>query len=370
MVMSIKVCHLTSVHNRYDVRIFNKECCTLQKNGFNVSLIVFDGKKDEIKNGISIINKRPRKKNDSRVYRIIKSNISFYQQVKELDPAIVHFHDPELIFLGVILKLKGFRVIFDIHESTHLQILQKSYIPRIFKKSLSYVYFKIERFFSKKFDALIAATPFINKSFNGVNNNIETINNYPLLDDLLFTSKAKTISNEIIYFGGINKIRGIIPIINAIEGTTFKLNLIGDFLEKNLKSEIEKLPGWKNVIYHGFCGRKKINEIISRSSIGIVTFLDAPNHINAQPNKLFEYMSCGLPIVGSNFPLWKEIIEGKDCGICVDPSDKWEIQSAIKKILSDPNQISKFSLNGRKAIETKYNWEIEGEKLINLYNTI
>ena len=141
-------------------------------------------------------------------------------------------------------------------------------------------------------------------------------------------------------------------------------------MEKNLKSELEKLPGWKNVNYHGFCGRKEINEIILRSSIGIVTFLDAPNHINAQPNKLFEYMSCGLPIVGSNFPLWKEIIEGNNCGICVDPSDKNEILRAIKDIMSDPNKILKFGQNGRKAVETKYNWEIEGEKLINLYNTI
>ena len=365
----LKIIHLTSAHNRYDTRIFLKECQTISKNKFEVFLIVSDFKKDEKYYNLNIINLNYLK-TSNRLLKIISFYFYFLKKANCYKPDIIHFHDPELILLGFILKLKGIRVIFDIHESTHLQILQKSYIPSFFKRSLSFLYFKLERFFSKKFDALIAATPFINKSFNGVNNNIETINNYPLLDDLLFTSKAKTISNEIIYFGGINKIRGIIPLIKAIEGTTFKLNLIGDFLEKNLKSEIEKLPGWKNVIYHGFCGRKKINEIISRSSIGIVTFLDAPNHINAQPNKLFEYMSCGLPIVGSNFPLWKEIIECNDCGICVDPSDKWEIQSAIKKILSDPNQISKFSLNGRKAIETKYNWEIEGEKLINLYNTI
>ena len=119
-----------------------------------------------------------------------------------------------------------------------------------------------------------------------------------------------------------------------------------------------------------FVVEKKINEIISRSSIGMVTFLNAPNHINAQPNKLFEYMSCGLPIVGSYFPLWKEIIEGNNCGICVDPSDSSEIQSAIRDIMSDPNKILKFSQNGRKAIETKYNWEIEGKKLINLYSAI
>ena len=81
-------------------------------------------------------------------------------------------------------------------------------------------------------------------------------------------------------------------------------------------------------------------------------------------------MSCGLPIVGSNFPLWREIIEGNNCGMCVDPSDQSEIRSAIKDIMSDPNKILKFSKNGRKAIKTKYNWETEGEKLINLYNTI
>ena len=74
--MSIKVCHLTSVHNRLDIRIFKKECCTLYKNGFDVTLLVFDGKKDEIKNGISIIN-LGKKNNESRIKRIINSNISF-----------------------------------------------------------------------------------------------------------------------------------------------------------------------------------------------------------------------------------------------------------------------------------------------------
>ena len=363
------VIHLTSAHNRYDTRIFLKECQTISKSKFEVFLFVSDFKEDEKTNNLNIINLNTLK-TSSRLLKIISFYINFLKRVNSYQPDIIHFHDPELIILGFILKLKGFTVIFDIHESTHLQILQKSYIPNIFKISLSFAYFKVERFFSKKYDALIAATPYISKSFNGVNDNIETINNYPLLDDLLFTLKAKTTSNEIIYFGGINKIRGIIPLINAIESTTFKLNLIGNFLEKNLKSELEKLPGWKNVIYHGFCGRKKINEIISRSSIGIVTFHDAPNHINAQPNKLFEYMSCGLPIVGSNFPLWKEIIEGNNCGICVNPSDSTEILSAIKDIMSDPNKILEFGQNGRKAIETKYNWEIEGEKLINLYNTL
>jgi len=167
---------------------------------------------------------------------------------------------------------------------------------------------------------------------------------------------------------GINKIRGIIPLINAIEGTTFKLNLIGDFLEKNLKSEIEKLPGWKNVIYHGFCGRKKINEIISRSSIGMVTFLNAPNHIKTLATKPFEYMMAGLPVIMSNFEYWQSFFG--DVAIYTNPNDSKAISDSIRNLLSNPNQMKSLGKKGQRLVKNELNWKKESLKLIRLYNSL
>ena len=77
--------------------------------------------------------------------------------------------------------------------------------------------------------------------------------------------------------------------------------------------------GWESVREHGYLNRTQVREIMKRSIAGLVTFHDLPNHVDAQPNKMFEYMSAGLPVICSDFPLWRSIVEGSSCGICVDP---------------------------------------------------
>jgi glycosyltransferase involved in cell wall biosynthesis len=103
---------------------------------------------------------------------------------------------------------------------------------------------------------------------------------------------------------------------------------------------------------------------------GIVTFLPVPNHINAQPNKLFEYMSSSLPVIASHYPLWKGIVEKYDCGICVDPENSKEIAEAINYILANPLNANRMGINGRKAIKEVFNWEQEEQKLAELYTDL
>ncbi|MNR34850.1 GDP-mannose-dependent alpha-(1-6)-phosphatidylinositol monomannoside mannosyltransferase [compost metagenome] len=121
---------------------------------------------------------------------------------------------------------------------------------------------------------------------------------------------------------------------------------------------------------HGFVGRGEVREIMSRSVAGVVTFLPAPNHIDAQPNKMFEYMSAGIPVIGSNFPLWKTIIEGNQCGVCVDPADPVEIAAAIDHLFIHQSEAREMGVRGRIAVLEKYNWDSEGAKLIALYQEI
>jgi len=86
--------------------------------------------------------------------------------------------------------------------------------------------------------------------------------------------------------------------------------------------------------------------------------------------KLFEYMSAGIPVVASNFPLWKEIVEGNNCGICVDPLKPKEIADAIRYLLEHSEEAKEMGENGRKAVEEKYNWETESKKLLQIYREL
>ena len=198
------------------------------------------------------------------------------------------------------------------------------------------------------------------------------VNNYPLLGELSTQQVSWTEKEErVIYAGGITAIRGISQLVDAMsltQGVT--LDLAGQFSPMSLQTEIMGKTGWKNTYYHGLLSREDMAKVLGKSKAGIVTFLPAENHIDAQPNKMFEYMSAGLPVIGSNFPLWKDIIVGNNCGLCVDPSNPEEIAEAIEFIIKNPESSEKMGLNGQKAVHEKYNWNIEEDKLISLYNKL
>jgi len=366
---TIKITHLTSVHLRYDTRIFFKMCSSLAKNeNYKVSLIVADVKGHETKNGVDIVDVGA--KVDGKISRMTKTVKKVFQNAKELNSDIYHLHDPELIPIGLKLKKLGKKVIYDVHEDVPRQILSKPYLNKFLKPIISKAFEIYENYAAKKFDVIIAATLYIRDRFKKINKNTVDINNYPKLDELYEPIDWSLRKNEICYIGGITKIRGVVELIKALEYTDTILHLAGDFESKDLESEVKSLPGWHKVKYYGYVGRDKVKEILNTVKIGMVTFYPELNHINSQPNKLFEYMSAGIPVVASNFPLWKEIVEKNNCGICVDPLNPKEIADSINYILNN-NEISKsMGERGRKLVETKYNWDNEEVKLIELYKKL
>jgi glycosyltransferase involved in cell wall biosynthesis len=149
-----------------------------------------------------------------------------------------------------------------------------------------------------------------------------------------------------------------------------KLYLAGNFSDLNLEAELQRKESWKKVVYLGFINREQYKDVLSYAKIGVVTFLPDRNHISAQPNKLFEYMSAGIPVIASNFPLWKKIVEDNECGKCVNPSDPEEIAGAIRYLLQNDQIAEKMGSNGIKMVKAKYNWEIESAKLLRFYKSM
>jgi len=364
-----KVVHLTSAHGRYDTRIFLKMCSSLAAYGYDMSLVVADGEGDEVKNGVMIFDVGA--KPHGRLSRMTKTVNDVLEKAIRLDGDIYHLHDPELMPVGIKLKKLGKKVIFDAHEDLPRQLLGKPYLNWPTKIVLSITFALYERYACRKFDYIVSATSHIRDKFLKINKNCMDINNFPILGELSSDRPWDEKRNEVCYVGGISQIRGIQQVVKALEiTTTVKLNLVGIFGEKAIEKETKAFAGWEKVNELGFLDRQQVSNIMGYSKAGIVTFLPSPNHVDAQPNKMFEYMSAGLPIITSNFPLWAEMIKESGCGICVDPLNPEEIARAIEYISSHPKEADNMGQNGKKAVLEKYNWSVEEVKLFNVYDRL
>ncbi len=360
----IKVCHMTSAHNWNDVRIFMKMCHSLSDAGYDVYLVAAGDSK--ICEGIHIIGCG--EKPVGRKARMGGFAKKIYQRAKELDCDVYHFHDPELLPYGIKLKKAGKVVIFDSHEDVPEQIMSKYWIPAPLRWIVSKMYKAYESYAVSKFDAVVTATPAIAEKFVGRAKNVVVINNYPKLDDIVFQEKPFGNRNQTIcYAGGIDEIRGIYVMLQAINGMPgAKLVLAGPCEDaiKNIITENEYVQ------YLGVLGRYEINCMYGDALAGLVVLQPLDRYKVSQPIKMYEYMAAGLPVIASDFTLWKQIIEDSGCGICVNPTDASEVRKACVRLLANPDLCKKMGLAGRKCVEEKYNWVVEEKKLLKLYKLL
>ena len=363
-----RICHITSAHGRYDTRIFQKECRSLAKEGYEVYLLVNDKNKNEVIEKVKIISTGYLPK--SRLERFFVSHRKLLKKALRINADIYHFHDPDLLPLGLKLKKRQKAVIFDSHENVREDIKDKEYISKAIRGIVSRVYSIYEGHVLKYLDAVIGVDPQQMVLLNKIGNNATMITNYP---ELLNESQKKNAEKKGICFaGGINAFWSHEKILNILEKANVDYKLCGTAQDSYLAS-LKKHRNWKYVSYKGFVKHEDVLGILE-SSIAGMALLKKIHNLGQDGTlgntKIFEYMRAGIPVILTDFPLWRKIVDTYYCGIPVDINNEKEITDAVIFLCNNPEKAEKMGENGRRAFLEVYNWETQVPVLINLYKKL
>lgn len=368
----MKIVHFSTVHLRDDSRIRSKMMGSLQRRyPGEVELLVQDGLGDESDfMGYDVIDTGVRL---PRLRRITIGGWRMFRAVLMRRPKIAHFHDPELIPWGVLLSILGIRVVYDVHEDYPEAVFENYRLPLWARKILPPVVRFIEWAATPFFSAIVTVTPQIQGRFPKGKSAL--VRNWPIISEFHqpFDLPMRERPPEFAYIGTITlnrNILGMLSAIDAVHETGARLRLAGDFPIQDDNEAARHHPGWRLVNFEGWVGREGVADILAKVRAGLVVLKPVEHEMLTLPIKLFEYMAAGLPVIVSDFPLWREIVDNAACGILVDPDKPDQIADAMRWMLENPDDAEAMGERGRAAILERFSWEQEAEVLIETYETI
>lgn len=368
-----KVCILTSVHVPFDGRVFHKEAKSLAKAGYEVVLIARHDKA-EVVDGVRIV---PLPEPKNRLQRMTKLLWRLFRLAVRERADVYHFHDPELITVGLLLKLRRKRVIWDVHEHYPNCILDKFWISKWLRRCVSKAFDLFERVVVGCFDYVIYTTPFVGARYEELKVRSGPIENYPIIE--LSETFSKNPQEKIIYLGGMSKTRGLIEVVEAFslvvrKYPSWELCLVGSCRPASFEDDLRMLAKKRgieaNVKFISWVPYEEKERLSAQAAMGVITYLPYANNTSCLPNKLFDYMLVGLPVIASDFPLYREVVEPFRCGRIVAPDRPESIARAMTYFIENPEEARQMGENGRRAVHEKYNWEQESAKLLRIYDAV
>lgn len=359
----MRVVHLTSLHPPDDVRIFLKECRSLAHAGYDVHLVA-PGTANGNRDGVAIhtfalpAGLRP--------LRVLRRLWRAWRATRKLRPYVCQFHEPELVLVALVLKLQGARVVYDVHEHHAAAVGHSAY--RGGGRRLGFRL--LEAIARRTCEAFVAATPAIASEFPA--DRTVAVLNYPLPEEFVESPRPAAERHEVVYVGGVTRSRGAREMVEAVGllGGNSRLVLIGPFDDPELEREVQALEGWSRVEHTERLGRDGVAERLAAARVGLVVLHPEPDFLRSIPIKLFEYMSAGLPVIASDFPYWRELLEPIECASFVDPLDSSRIAGAIEELLADEDRATEMGRRGATAVRERLNWEREAPKLLELYGRL
>lgn len=372
----MKICHVCNGHPVEDSRVFYRMCVTLAEAGYEAHLFAAGEGTEAYSNRGVIIH--PLSASVSRRERIARRS-RVAQMTADLKPDLFHVHEPEL--LGSVIACAGTRpIIYDVHESYLDVLTERDWIPQRLRPIVRFVWDRWERHLIRSCAGVVVVTERIAKRYYRLHRNVRVVANCPDLSYIKDLPPVPRDGMTCVYAGVLMPSRGISQTFAALailkgRGLVIRIELAGrpesEAYLQSLWHEADHLGIRELVTYHGVLpSKQELLVLQQRASIALVLNQPIANYLASLPNRLGECMALGLALVFSDFPNFREVVGTSGAGIAVDPTKPEQIANAIEQLVRTPNLARQMGEAGRRAVQERFNWNIERDKLLELYRDI
>jgi len=376
------------LHPRLDPRVY-KEAMELLKRDYEITVFCWTKKdsgypKDEEYHGIRI-KRIPHGIPPSESSRIMKGPPYFKLvrdmalAVKRYRPDIIHSHDTDTLLEGSFAH-KSLKVpfIYDSHEDYPGMVVAN--YPLLARGTTF-----LEKLLIPGVDHVIAATAGIKKKFDGMGMETTLVyNSRPAEDFVRISAGEKKALREkheldkddfiVGYAGALGYTHStdmLIKILPRIKNKKIKLMFIGGPPAEDEKyvKMIKSAGLTDRIVILPFLPFKDVMKYYQIMDAGTILYHPTRNYIVGAPNKLFEFMGYGIPMINSELPEMHTIlIDDGESSILIDPFDEKAIVDSIEKLAADPGLCRKYSKRLKELMKSKYNWELQRNKLYRVYD--
>ncbi len=362
------IVHITTVHDWRDPRILEKQCAGAAGAGHDVSLIACEPVGDEYK-GVRLVGvKHP----GNRLERIVRTGFAAYRKACFFSADVYHFHDPEFLPWALLLREKTAKVIYDIHEDYITSVDTKHYLPGAWKQAVKSAGGELEKRLAGCFHTVAAEKYYLERFPDAA-----PVLNYPVLPEGWQNVNAFSPDGmRLLYTGNISEIRGALHhagLVDRVPGV--RVTMAGYCRSAEYRKIIGTVSATDRLDVIGveqYVPFERIGALYQNSQwlAGLALFPYSRHYRKKILTKFFEYMMWGLPIVCTDFPVWKALVEKENIGICVDPADGRAVSDAIAWLAENPEKARAMGLRGKALVAMKFNWDSQLERLLEFYEKI
>ena len=367
----VRVLHVSTAHQPQDPRVVFKQCQTLSEHyDVHCALPHADPATAPAIHFIRLPYFR------RVIWRVLLTCPLIVVRCLWLRPQIVHFYVPEFIPFAYVFQLFGAKVIYEVQENLYKKMHLKA-VNNGFLLQKAFRWF--DRFAQRHFYLIFTEHSYLD-TYTQLAKPHAVIYNYPhlpFLEPFRTPYQPNSAQPLFFYIGWLSFERAFDTLITSLFQLTathpnFIVHLFGQ--RTFADADLAKLPYFtqvrKHLRFYGYTDQRIAFPYAVGATAGLALLKPVGDYPDSYTTKLLEYMALSLPVITSDFALYRDVVERHRCGFCVSATDPAQITDALTYLIDHPDEAGAMGQRGRRAVEQFYNWISEADKLLRFYELV